>query len=173
MADAEAARKEAAPGAEANRITGGCLCGALRWEAQGPPDFAGYCFCTDCRKMSGSGFVGFMGFAAAKVRFSGETRQLRSRSIRGTDAVRNTCPTCGSLVFGGIAGEDRSHTLYAGSLDDPSAFRPRRYHLRCPAHAPRNTAASRPENRRAESGKNRPSDSVNRRRRARSGRGTE
>jgi hypothetical protein len=46
-------------------------------------------------------------------------------SARGSAAVRNFCPTCGGLVFGGEVGKDSSHTIYAGSLDDPSAFRPR------------------------------------------------
>ncbi|MDB5366283.1 MAG: Gfa-like protein [Rhodospirillales bacterium] len=105
-------------------ITGGCLCGAIRYEASGEPSYAGYCYCADCRKASGSGFAPFMGFASSAVRFSGETRLFRSPSIRGTDAVRNFCPACGSLVFGGIVGEDTSHTIYAGSLDDPSRFLP-------------------------------------------------
>jgi hypothetical protein len=105
-------------------ITGGCLCGALRYEATGAPNFAGFCFCADCRRASGSGFIPFMGFAAASLRFSGTPRQFRCRSIRGTDAVRNFCPECGGLVFGGEVGRDRSHTIYAGSLDDPSVFRP-------------------------------------------------
>jgi hypothetical protein len=65
-----------------------------------------------------------MGFASAAVRFSAETRQFRSRSFRGTDAVRNFCPGCGGLVFGGEVGKDASHTIYAGSLGDPSLFRP-------------------------------------------------
>ena len=103
---------------------GGCLCGQLRYEARGEPQFAGYCFCADCRKASGSGFIPFMGFAAESVRFSGETRQAVSRAFRGGEAVRNFCPTCGGLVFGGIVGFDTSHTIYAGSLDDPSLFRP-------------------------------------------------
>ena len=103
--------------------TGGCLCGGLRYVAQGEPMFAGYCYCADCRKASGSGFIPFMGYAATSVRFSGPTRQFRSPSLRG-EAVRNFCPTCGGLVFGGVVGEDEQHTIYAGSLDDPSAFRP-------------------------------------------------
>lgn len=104
--------------------TGGCLCGALRYEARGEPMYMGYCFCADCRKASGSGFMPFMGFAGAAVRFTGEARQVRSPAARGGDAVRNVCPECGSLVFGGIVGVDASHTIYAGSLDDPSAFHP-------------------------------------------------
>jgi hypothetical protein len=104
--------------------TGGCLCGALRYQADGDPLYAGYCFCADCRKASGSGFVPFMGFPASAMRFSGEARQFVSKAARGGDAVRNFCPVCGGLVFGGIVGKDQQHTIYAGSLDDPSAFRP-------------------------------------------------
>ena len=106
------------------RYTGGCLCGALRYEAKGEPLFAGHCYCADCRKASGSGFVPFMGFSSSAVVFSGQTRIFRSKAANGGDAVRNFCPICGSLVFGGEVGKDDSHTIYAGSLDDPSSFRP-------------------------------------------------
>jgi len=105
------------------RLTGGCLCCQLRYEARGGPTMAGYCYCADCRKASGSGFIPFMGYAAPDLTVTGRTRQVRSPSLRG-EAVRNICPECGSLVFGGELGRDESHTVYAGSLDDPSAFEP-------------------------------------------------
>ena len=104
--------------------TGGCLCGALRYEAVGAPTLMGHCYCADCRKASGGGFIPFMGFPAEAVRFTGPTCQHRTRSFRGTEAVRNHCPTCGGLVFGGEVGKDSEHTIYAGSLDDASRFRP-------------------------------------------------
>jgi hypothetical protein len=104
--------------------TGGCLCGALRYEAIGEPLMAGHCYCADCRKASGSGFIPFMGFAADALRFSGPTRQFVSQAASGGDATRNFCPVCCSLVFGGEPGKSRSFTIYAGSLDDPSAFHP-------------------------------------------------
>jgi hypothetical protein len=66
----------------------------------------------------------FMGFASTAVRFSGATRQFRSKSCRATDTVRNFCLDCGGLVFGGEVGKDASHTTYAGSLDDPALFHP-------------------------------------------------
>ena len=106
-------------------ITGGCLCGALRYVAQGSPGIAGYCFCADCRKASGSGFVPFIGFETDAVTFTGTPRQHRASSMRGTEAVRNFCGTCGGLVFGGIVGVDISHTIYGGSLDEPADFVPR------------------------------------------------
>jgi len=107
------------------RITGGCLCGALRYEATGEPNAMGHCYCADCRKASGSGFIPFMGFDAADIRFTGEARQFRSPAFSGGEAVRNSCLVCGGLVFGGEVGKDTWHTIYAGSLDDPSLFKPR------------------------------------------------
>jgi hypothetical protein len=105
-------------------ITGGCLCGAVRYTASALPTMSGLCYCADCRKASGSGFIPFMGFDAGAVVITGAARQHVAQSVRGTDAVRNFCPDCGGLVFGGIVGVDDSHTIYAGSLDDPSVFRP-------------------------------------------------
>lgn len=108
----------------AKPITGGCLCGAVRFEASGAPQWCGFCACGDCRKASGSGFVPFMGFAANAFRVSGPVKQFRSPSFRGTESVRNFCSACGGLVFGGDVGTDDSHTVYAGALDDPAAFTP-------------------------------------------------
>lgn len=109
---------------ETATITGGCLCGALRYEARGEPGACGYCFCADCRKGSGSGFIPFMGFPAEAVTFTGRNLQHVAKASRGGDAVRNFCPDCGALVFGGRVGQDVSHTIYAGSLDDPRHFQP-------------------------------------------------
>lgn len=105
--------------------TGGCLCGAVRYEATGEPRFSGHCYCADCRKATGSGFIPFMVYTASALRISGGTRQFRSPSFRGGEAVRNSCANCSALVFGGILGTDDTHTIYAGSLDDPSSFEPK------------------------------------------------
>jgi len=105
------------------KITGGCLCGALRYEASSAPQHAGYCFCTDCRKASGSAFIGFMGFAPDQITVTGETRRHHSPAANGNTATRNYCAACGSLVFGG--GHDLGGVnIYAGSLDDAALFKP-------------------------------------------------
>jgi hypothetical protein len=104
--------------------TGGCLCGAVRYTLHGEPLYAGLCYCGDCRKASGAGCIPFMGFPSSALCITGNTRQSISRSARGGEAVRNFCPQCGSLIFGGRLGSDEQHTVYAGSLDDPSWFHP-------------------------------------------------
>jgi hypothetical protein len=106
------------------RITGGCLCGALRYEAEGEPSFAGYCCCDDCQKASGSGFIPFLGFPASALTINGLTLSHVRRLSDGREAVRNSCARCCSLVFGGILGKDQLHTIYAGTLDDSSLFKP-------------------------------------------------
>jgi hypothetical protein len=106
------------------RFSGGCLCGALRYEAEGAPNYMGHCYCEDCRKASGSGFIPFIGFPASTVRVSGDSLKFRSKAANGNVAVRNSCPVCGSLVFGGDVGKDTSLHIYAGTLDDASLFHP-------------------------------------------------
>jgi hypothetical protein len=105
-------------------LAGGCLCGQLRWESRGEPLYQGHCYCEDCRKASGSGFVPFMGFRAEDLSFQGRSLAFGSPAANGAEAVRNSCPRCGGLVFGGIVGVDAQHTIYAGSLDDPTRFHP-------------------------------------------------
>ncbi len=126
MSDLRAGAELETPGAAGRGalFTGGCLCGSLRYEAEGPPLYSGLCYCGDCRKASGSGSIPFTTFSSTALRISGETRQFRSVSLTGREAVRNFCPVCGSLVFGGDHGRDDEHTIYAGSLDDPSLFKP-------------------------------------------------
>ncbi len=105
--------------------TGGCLCGALRYEAEGDPLYAGFCYCTDCQKASGSGLIPFLGFNASALRFSGPSRPFVSPAANGGVATRNFCSLCNSLVFGGVVGESDSFTIYVGSLDDKSLFQPK------------------------------------------------
>jgi len=106
------------------RFSGGCLCGALRYEVAGEPLYAGHCYCVDCRKASGSGFIPFLGVARSDVRFSGQILEYRSKARDGRDAVRNSCVVCAGLVFGGEVSKSDRFTIYAGSLDDPLLFQP-------------------------------------------------
>ena len=109
---------------EAKRHTGGCLCGALRYEAFGEPLGSGHCYCVDCRRASGSGFIPFMGFNAEAVRFTGEACGFRSKAANGGEAVRNRCVGLHEPRIRRRIGKTDSYTIYAGSLDDPSAFHP-------------------------------------------------
>ena len=47
--------------------TGGCLCGAVRYESAGEPLFSLLCHCGDCQHQSGSAYVAAMRVPAAGV----------------------------------------------------------------------------------------------------------
>jgi hypothetical protein len=105
-------------------VTGGCLCGELRWTAHDAPRYMGFCCCADCRKASGSGFMPFMGFDARALTITGRWTVHTVTHADGRTATRNSCLVCGGLVFGGKLGESDTYNIYAGSLDDASVFKP-------------------------------------------------
>jgi hypothetical protein len=105
-------------------ISGGCLCGALRYEAKGEPMFAGYCCCDDCQKASGSGFIPFIGFPPGALNVTGPHTIYQMHHADGRTSERFSCAKCASLVFGGEPGNPHGNTIYAGTLDDTSLFKP-------------------------------------------------
>ena len=65
------------------RTTGGCLCGAVRFVAEGEPYRVGLCHCLDCRKHGGAPFGAFAIFPAERVSFSGDTPATYASSAHG------------------------------------------------------------------------------------------
>ena len=95
-----------------DRLTGGCLCGAVRVVASGKPDRVGICHCLDCRKHHGALFYAAAIFPETAVSIEGETRAFKGRHF---------CPQCGSSVFARTGDEVEVHL---GSLDAPDQLTP-------------------------------------------------
>jgi len=93
-------------------VTGGCLCGKLRFTASGAPDRVGLCHCLDCRKHHGALFHASAVFPETAVTVEGES---------GSYAGRHFCPACGSSVFS-RSGDEIEVNL--GALDAPDQFTP-------------------------------------------------
>ena len=109
---------------EAMMLSGGCLCGAVRYEADGEPVFACFCHCRDCQKATGTGHAAALSVPRGALRVSGETRPFAKNGDSGLTTTRHFCPICGSVVMGEIEIMPDIISLYAGTLDDPSAFQP-------------------------------------------------
>jgi len=105
-------------------LTGGCVCGALRYRAEGDPVLQGFCHCRNCQRLSGAGHIGFICFPESAVTLEGATRAHSLTGGSGRTATRYACPTCQSGVFGRAEVMPGQINLYAGSLDDTSQFRP-------------------------------------------------
>jgi len=95
-----------------DQTTGGCLCGAVRFEASGAPYRVGLCHCLDCRKHHGALFHASAIFAEAAVSTTGATSSYQGRHF---------CPRCGSSVFSESGDEIEIHL---GALDVIDLFRP-------------------------------------------------
>ncbi len=54
------------------QIAGGCLCGTVRYSANGDPAFVGICHCTDCQKFTGSAFHVVVGVPKSALSIQGE-----------------------------------------------------------------------------------------------------
>ena len=102
-------------------ITGGCLCGAIRYEASGFPIDAGICHCRTCQKSTGGAFMVIAGFSHSALRFTkGEPKLYRSSAIMN----KGFCPHCGSLLFDQYLVQTGNSTpdmvwMQLGTLDNP------------------------------------------------------
>ncbi|HYG28791.1 MAG TPA: GFA family protein [Allosphingosinicella sp.] len=106
-------------------ISGGCLCGAVRYQAAGDPVSAGFCHCRDCQKASGTGHVPILGVPKTAVTVTGETRCFSVAGSSGQETKRHFCPVCGTMLFGEPGRPAGFYGISAGTLDDPSIFEPR------------------------------------------------
>lgn len=105
--------------------TGGCACGAVRYETDSEPIFQNHCHCLDCQKRSGTGHASYLTFPQrAHVRIIGEVTQWRVAGDSGSEKVHSFCPVCGGSVFLTQVAAPDLIAMHAGSLDDPGLFRP-------------------------------------------------
>ncbi len=105
-------------------ITGGCLCGAVRYEAASEPLVTRVCWCRLCQHVgAGSGTVN-VGFASDSVTITGALTDYAAVADSGTVMHRGFCPVCGTPMTS--QAETRPHQIFlrAGTLDDPEVARP-------------------------------------------------
>jgi hypothetical protein len=106
-------------------FTGGCACGAIRYESSAAPVFALNCHCRDCQRATGTAFAPILRVPAATFRvIKGEPRFYTVRADSGNTVSRGFCSECGSPLFSRLSLAPELIGLRAGSLDDPSGHRP-------------------------------------------------
>ena len=105
-------------------ISGGCLCGKVRYECVGDSVFSGNCHCRDCQKSSGAGYVPAMMFPIDNVKITGELKYYDKNGDSGRFVKRGFCPNCGSQLFAILEVVPGMLGIRAGTLDNPSDFKP-------------------------------------------------
>ena len=105
-------------------ITGGCLCGAVRYDYSSEPLVSGNCHCRSCQKVSGGGGTSAIGVHADALTITGEVKYFTDKANSGGVTSRGFCPECGSRLFGTSFNMPGLVSIMAGSMDDPSLYKP-------------------------------------------------
>lgn len=104
-------------------MTGGCMCGAVRYETTGDSFAVSHCHCHSCRKHNGAAVVTLAGFKADQVEFSGDERKVYESS---PGVGRAFCGNCGTpLTWEGDGGElGPIFEFHISTFDDPNVLVP-------------------------------------------------
>jgi hypothetical protein len=105
--------------------TGGCACGAIRYEAAAEPIFQNHCQCRDCQRRSGTGHGSYLTFPSrSEVKVTGKAAEWRVAGDSGNAKIHAFCPSCGTPVYLTFAAMPDLIAVHPGSLDDPGRFHP-------------------------------------------------
>ena len=106
-------------------ISGGCLCGALKYITTAQPVMVALCNCRHCQKQSGSAYSVNVAIPKGSLQFtSGKTRVYQDTGSSGMPVHRHFCSRCGSPIFSDVVATPALDWLKAGTLDDTSWVKP-------------------------------------------------
>jgi hypothetical protein len=104
------------------KLTGGCYCGAVRYEAEGEPVMKARCLCRECQYYTGGEGNDFMAMPVAGFTFTKGEPKSFTRADLPFAATRQFCPDCGTPLLTRSPALATAVIVKVGSLDDPSVF---------------------------------------------------
>jgi hypothetical protein len=106
-------------------FTGGCMCGAIRYECEAEPIAMGNCHCRDCQRATGSGFAAAVLVPISAVKISGEVKYHEVTGDSGAIVRRGFCSNCGARLFVSQLRRPTSWTLWRAVLTIRAGFAPK------------------------------------------------
>jgi hypothetical protein len=104
-------------------LTGGCLCGGVRFEVTAPPLEAGYCHCTRCQRRTGTAVASTARLERGAFRIvAGEELVRIYRPEDGFE--KGFCSACGSALFSRDRDDDQKVNVRMGAFDGDPGVRP-------------------------------------------------
>lgn len=110
-----------------DKVTGGCLCGAVRFAAPAEPALQILCHCTDCQTVSGA--ASYCAYVVPLDSIELLEGELTTYSVQSDTDRRNSrrfCSTCGSRVWAEL--EIGMASVNGMCLDDRNHFQPTHNH---------------------------------------------
>ena len=101
-------------------VTGGCLCGGVRWELEQAPSTFTYCHCTRCQRRTGGSSSAQARIDPAGLRFVQGEELVRAWDPGDGGWLKCFCSECGSQLFSKKP-DGTVWSIRLGSFDEPPA----------------------------------------------------
>lgn len=105
---------------------GGCLCGNVRYRSSSHPITTVHCYCTDCRRIGGTGHATHTVISKDAFILTGKVSEYERSADSGNKINRRFCPKCGSAIYHTREGLEGKIVIRTSSLDDPEVAKPDR-----------------------------------------------
>jgi hypothetical protein len=104
-----------------NQWSGGCMCGAIRFDTGSEVLWVGICHCSSCRRATGGALVTAVGFPRIHMSFSGKKP---STYMSSPGVLRSFCSKCGtSIAYQSEQWPEDIHMM-VGAFDEPERLVP-------------------------------------------------
>ena len=105
-------------------LTGGCLCGAVRFELGEPPYAAGYCHCTRCQRRTGTASSAQARIDGRSLRLIDDEGLLRSWRHPQGGFEKSFCSRCGAHLFSRNPEDRTQMSVRLGAFDEDPGVPP-------------------------------------------------
>ncbi len=105
------------------KLTGACLCSAVKYRVNGPVKAVANCHCMTCKKITGGAFETIVIVDESNFKIIEGQSILTTYQISEI-ATKHFCSTCGTPVFNSHKKYPGNYMVHVGSLDDPALVTP-------------------------------------------------
>ncbi len=103
-------------------VTGGCYCGEVRYEVDGPQEAAFQCHCRECQYLTGGNANIVVVFAESDFRYTKGLASSFARSDLENPVTRHFCGACGTGIGSRSPSRPNSMIVKVGTLDNPGDY---------------------------------------------------
>ncbi len=120
------------------KVTGGCHCGHITYEAEVEPGTVRVCHCSDCQRLTGTAFrANIASLPGTFVLKSGTPKIYIKTAESGARRAHAFCPECGTPIYSAAPEQNpQSYGLRLGGLDQRAALGPPRRQIWCRSALP-------------------------------------
>jgi len=104
-------------------LTGQCMCGDIKVEVKGTPEFSIICACTQCQKITGTGHAPAFSVLTSNTSVTGKLNFFEQEADDGNTVTNAFCPNCGNPVYKKTTAMPQHIFFHISVIDDNSWFK--------------------------------------------------